>query len=241
MPDMVKNEFVEEMSFSLNDATTIKISGERYIHSYLNHQFYFTNSSSTNFIFRAHQFSSFIVLLGTISSSTTFDPLHAFIVQNKDEMKIPLEMEFIPSIQEFRRAISSLSPEQQEFAEAIRELQMSNTMFGVVIIQIKPQLERVLNLPPESLTKEISLNEKLLKLFIEFQIPSDLLAYDEKLDVFDVNVNGIVNVDVNLTSTSVNSDLLSLRSVEKVRENVEAIEVFYFMILFYIYFINYQL
>ena len=37
---------------------------------------------------------------------------------------------------------------------------------------------QVLNLPSESLTKEIALTQSLLDLFIEFQIPSDLLSYD---------------------------------------------------------------
>jgi hypothetical protein len=49
------------------------------------------------------------------------------------------------------------------------------------VIQIKPALEKVLNLPNDALTKEISLTQDLLKLFIDFQIPSDLLSFDESL------------------------------------------------------------
>jgi hypothetical protein len=61
-------------------------------------------------------------------------------------------------------------------------------------VQIKPQLEKLLNLKDDSLTKglekgkkilffidllcvEIRLTQSLLKLFIEYQIPSDLLTY----------------------------------------------------------------
>ena len=41
-----------------------------------------------------------------------------------------------------------------------------------------PRLERLLGLADGSLTKEIELTQALLDLFIEYQIPSDLLAFD---------------------------------------------------------------
>ena len=47
----------------------------------------------------------------------------------------------------------------------------------------------MLNLPPESLTKEIQLTQKLLDLFITYQIPSDLLSYDG-----DATANGTAKV-----------------------------------------------
>ena len=50
-------------------------------------------------------------------------------------------------------------------------------VFGVCIIQLKPQLEKLLKLPPDALTKEIRLTQDLLSLFIDYQIPSDLLTY----------------------------------------------------------------
>ena len=56
-------------------------------------------------------------------------------------------------------------------------MQLSSTLFAVCTIQIKPQLEKVLNLTPESLTKEIKLTQDLMELFIEYQIPSDLLSF----------------------------------------------------------------
>jgi hypothetical protein len=51
--------------------------------------------------------------------------------------------------------IESLSPEQQRFAQAIRSMQLASTLFGIVVIQIKPQLEKLLRLPHDSLTKGI--------------------------------------------------------------------------------------
>jgi hypothetical protein len=86
--------------------------------------------------------------------------------------------ETLPSPKEFKDAIASLSPEQQRFCKAFRSMQLGSTLFGVCVVQIKPQLEKVLNLPPDALIKEILLTQDLMKLFIEYQIPSDLLSYD---------------------------------------------------------------
>ena len=55
-------------------------------------------------------------------------------------------------------------------------MQLQSTLFGVCVIQIRPQLERLLGLPPESLTKEIKLTQDLLELFVKYHIPSDLLT-----------------------------------------------------------------
>jgi hypothetical protein len=61
--------------------------------------------------------------VGNLSSAEVFQPKHALIIQNKDELKIPLMMETIPAPQEFRDAIESLSPEQQAFCKAYRKMQ----------------------------------------------------------------------------------------------------------------------
>ena len=75
-----------------------------------------------------------------------------------------------------------LSPNQSErielrsFCKFFRSMQLSSTLFAVCIIHIKPQFEKILCIPSHSLTKKLELNELLMKLFIEFQIPSDLLS-----------------------------------------------------------------
>ena len=84
----------------------------------------------------------------------------------------------MPSAKEFQDAISSLSEEQKAFAKAFRGMQLESSVFGICIIQIKPALERLLHLPDGSLTKEIELTQDLMSLFVEYQIPSDLLSYD---------------------------------------------------------------
>ena len=171
------------MSFALDASTRVAFLGERYLHAWISHQFSGQPAPALSLVARARQFSSFILLVGRISSADTFEPRHGIIVQNKDLVKIPLLLEQIPTPKEFRDAIESLSPEQQRFAKAFRGMQLESTLFGVCVIQIKPQLEKLLRLPPDSLTKEIRMTQELLNLFIEYQIPSDLLSYDGPADL----------------------------------------------------------
>jgi hypothetical protein len=183
MPDPISTTVAQSaaarpMSFALDASTRVSFLGERYLHAWISHQFSDASGLSLSLVARARQFSSFILLVGKISSADTFAPKFGIIVQNKDLLKIPLMLEQIPTPKEFRDAIESLSPEQQRFAKAFRSMQLESTLFGVCVIQIKPQLEKLLRLEPDSLTKEIKLTQELLSLFIEYQIPSDLLSYD---------------------------------------------------------------
>lgn len=43
---------------------------------------------------------------------------------------------------------------------------VESTLFGVCVIQIKPQLEKLLKLPDDSLTKEIKLSQVCTNLFV---------------------------------------------------------------------------
>jgi hypothetical protein len=173
-----RTEAARPMRFALDASTRVAFFGERYLHAWISHQFSGQPAPALSLVARARQFSSFILLVGRIASADSFEPRLGIIVQNKDLLKIPLMLEQIPTPKEFRDAIESLSPEQQRFARAFRGMQLESTLFGVCVIQIKPQLEKLLKLPPDSLTKEIRMTQDLLNLFIEYQIPSDLLSYD---------------------------------------------------------------
>merc|ERR1719502_1068608 len=170
------------MTMPLSASTTVSFGGDRYLHAYLSHQFSSQSGANLSLVARARQFSSFLVLVGRVASASTFEPKYAAIIQNKDELTIPLDLSTIPTPKEFKDAIESLSPEQQSFAKAFRAMQLESTLFGLLVVQIKPQLEKVLNLPDDSLTKEIKLTQDLMQLFIKYQIPSDLLAFDGAMD-----------------------------------------------------------
>ena len=187
------------MSFALNAATRVQFGGERYLHALVAHKFSNEAPPPLFLTARARQFSSFMLLLGRLGPNRTFDPKHALIIQNKDDLKIPLLVETLPTPKEFKDAIASLSPAQQRFAKAYRSMQLEGSVFGLLVVQLKPALERLLGLPNDALTKEIRLTQQLLELFITYQIPSDLLSYDgeagasaaEKLEAVRQHVKAI--------------------------------------------------
>ena len=166
----INSHISKPMQFSLNSFTKVTFGGSRYVHGWLGHRFSNEPPASLTLIAQARQLSNYIVLIGRIASPTLFEPNYAIIIQNKDDIKIPLNLESIPTPKQFRDAIQSLSPKQQEFAKAYRNMQLENTLFGICIIQIKPHLEKVLNLQHDSLTKEIELTQQLMELFIEYQV-----------------------------------------------------------------------
>ena len=100
-----------------------------------------------------------ILLLTT--GATAFDYLASLTVQDaatvaKPAAKDPATyLETLPTPKEFKDAIASLSPEQQRFAKAYRSMQLEGSVFAVLVVQLKPQLEAVLNLPAAALTLTI--------------------------------------------------------------------------------------
>jgi len=169
---------VDPIKVPLNAATTLELTGKTYLHGWLNHRFGYTPSGSIRLNARARQFSSFVLLIGTMTSQNGMQPKDAIVLRNRDEIHIPLLLNEIPTATEFKDAIGSLSPEQQRFAKSFRSMQLESSVLGVCVIQIKPQLEKLLGLPQNSLTKEMKLTEDLTELFIEYQVPSDLVSCD---------------------------------------------------------------
>merc|ERR1712013_506235 len=186
----------------LGAATVLELTGSQHLHGWMNHRF--GESSKTHqLVARARQFSSFILVLGNMVDGSTLSPKDAIIVQNKDELLIPLLLEELPTAKEFKDAVKSLSPEQQRFARAYRSMQLSSSVFGICIVQIKPQLEALLGLPADSLDKEMKLTQDLMELFVEYQVPSDLLSYNgysenaavqDKISNVRDNVKGVLGV-----------------------------------------------
>jgi len=190
------------LQMPLNAATMLDLTGKQYLHGWLNHRFE-QHHQSYRLVSRARQFSSFILVIGTMTGPKSIEPKDAIIIQNKDEVIIPLLLNELPTAKEFKEAIKSLSPEQQNFAQAFRRLQLKSSVFACVIIQIKPQLEALLGLPQNALDKEMKLTQNLMELFTEYQVPSDLLSYngrnegvalEDKLDNVRQNVKAVADV-----------------------------------------------
>ncbi len=106
----------------------VTFNGDRFLHGWVSHQFSGQSGASLQLVARARQFSSYIVLVGSIGSAELFMPKYGIIVQNKDELLLPLLLETIPTPKEFRDAIESLSPEQQRFAKAFRAMQLERSV-----------------------------------------------------------------------------------------------------------------
>ncbi len=190
------------LKMPLNAATSLDLTGKQYLHGWLNHRFE-KHHQSYQLVSRARQFSAFILVVGTMTGPNSIEPKDAIIIQNKDEVIIPLLLNELPTAKEFKDAIKSLSPEQQQFAKAYRSMQLQSSVFGCVVIQIKPQLEALLGLPQNALDKEMKLTQNLMELFTEYQVPSDLLSYngrnegvalEDKLDNVRQNVKAVTDV-----------------------------------------------
>lgn len=183
----------------IHATASVEITGDCFLHGWMQHRFLSKPKPEFQLACRARQFSSFLIILGTVSGPDKFEPKDAIVLQNKDEVLIPLLTTVLPSAKEFKDAIHSLSPEQQEFAKAFRGMQLESSVFGICVVQIKPQLEKLLGLPNGALTKEIQLTQDLMSLFIEYQVPSDLMTFDgaaestqaEKLDAVRGHVSSI--------------------------------------------------
>uniref|UniRef100_A0A7S3K0K0 Uncharacterized protein n=1 Tax=Aureoumbra lagunensis TaxID=44058 RepID=A0A7S3K0K0_9STRA len=168
---------------ALGGADSIAFDGPRYAHAYRAQTFSGATPKPLELVANARHFSGFVLLVGKVVAADEFQPDHAIIIQNKDELIIPLILNPLPTPKEFADAIESLSPEQRAFCEAFRAMQLSSSLCGLVVIQLKPAIEKVLNLPDGALTKEIALTDQLLNFFIEYQISTDMLAYDGPQDV----------------------------------------------------------
>jgi hypothetical protein len=165
------------MFVPINAATSVELRGGCFLHGWLQQRFESSPvEPSFQLAARARQFSSFLLITGNMMGPNQLNPKNAIILQNKDELLIPLITNVLPSAKDFKDAIASLSPEQQDFAKSFRSMQLESSVFGVCVIQLKPQLERLLGLPEDALTKEIQLTQDLMSLFIDYQIPSDLLS-----------------------------------------------------------------
>lgn len=76
-------EFLKSsLKVPLSAATVLDLNGKQYLHGYMNHRFG-TTSKRHQLVARARQFSSFIMIVGNMTDSSTLDPKDAVIVQNK--------------------------------------------------------------------------------------------------------------------------------------------------------------
>ena len=181
-----------------------------------------TTNTEYRLVARARQFTNFLLIVGNLSSPNTLDPKAAIVIQNKDEVLIPLLTQVLPTSQEFKDAIASLSEEQQAFCHAFRGMQLDSSVFGICIIQLKPQLELLLGLPNKALTKEIQLTQDLMSLFVEYQIPSDLVSYDDENDDEEEEIDSAATTRT-AAATTVTTTTKGSRKLAAVKAHVKTV------------------
>ena len=164
----------------VGSATEVAFRGECHVHSYVQTVFDEATPPQHVLTARARQFSAFVLMLGTLGGDDgdVFSPTDALVLSSRDELVIPLLFDSIPTAKEFRDLVEQLSPEQQAFVKAYRGMQLKETLFAMCVVQVRPQLESVLNLPAGALTKEIRLTEELLDLFMSHEVAADLLSFE---------------------------------------------------------------
>jgi hypothetical protein len=80
------------MQFALNASTNVTFGGDRHLHTWLAHSFSGQGLPTLKLLAEVRQFSSYIVFMGLIVSAHVFEPKDGMIVQNKDEITIPLDL-----------------------------------------------------------------------------------------------------------------------------------------------------
>jgi serine/threonine protein kinase len=177
-----KIKISEPIVLRIEASTQASITPKCRVHGWIRYRFSGDSglpSEKLTLTARAKNFSSFFLFLGRIKPGNAFDPSVAIIVKNSEKLKIPLNLETIPPPKDFRDAIHSLSPEHRRFASAFRSMQLESTLFGILTIPIKPQLEKVLNLRSGDLAKEFRLAEDAQHLLLEYQVPTGMLSAED--------------------------------------------------------------
>jgi hypothetical protein len=94
-------ETCSPINVPINASTTVILNSNVYLHGLLMHKFS-DSSSDLSLNVRARQFSSYILLIGNMTSIDTFSPKYGVIVKDKDEILIPLLANPLPTTKEFR-------------------------------------------------------------------------------------------------------------------------------------------
>lgn len=167
------------MSITINAFTTVQFVGDQYLHGWIDTHLAKQTQAQHYLNARAQQFSCFLLVLGKVSGLNKFVPKDAIILQNGDELLIPLLLNDLQSAKDCKDASKSLSPEQSRFLRSFRTMQqLKSSVFGFCVIRVKPQLEALLNLPTNSITNEIQLIQDLLQLLVECQIPPNFVSFN---------------------------------------------------------------
>ena len=172
------------MKLVLNKNAELLMAGKEYLHCWIAHEFSGSPNPSNNICInaRVNQFSCLLLLLGTVNSANEFHPQYGITLRNKDQFKIPLHSEYQFSTFHFSEEMhTALSPDQQQFIKMFTKLQSDGNIFAYAVIHVKPQLEKIFNLPPLSLSKDLRLASDLIDFLTTHDIPEEFYRNKRQL------------------------------------------------------------
>ncbi len=168
-----------EVTFPISAATVVRCLPAIHVHGVTLFDVKGEPSHEAAMTVTTRQFGMCVIVLGRLEQNNRLVPEHAVLVQSRQILEIPLGLEVLPSQREFREAVASMSTEQRDFAQAFRAMQLSSTAFAVLVLHVKPQLERLLNVPRPVMTRELALARSVMELLLEYNIPPSLLRASE--------------------------------------------------------------
>lgn len=125
-------------------------------------------------------FGVYLVFLVGFLDDNKIDMKHGLVIRNQEWFEVALEVITLPSIQQFKDATISMSEEQTAFLQSVRQMQLEESMFGILLIDVKSHLQKLFDIPVEILAKDTSLLTNLLEFLVDFQLSSDFLLNVEK-------------------------------------------------------------
>ena len=191
----------------------VEAPGDVKVHSIINNMF---KSGNLNLELKisSKRFNGIIAVLGTIEEGCRLKPCHAITLVDSDSVTIPFIQEMISSGNK-NVNLESLSEEQRQFALAYKNIQLANSLFGVLLVPLIPNLEKLVNLPEDSLLSEVQLVTDLVEIFSKFQVSGDLIAFCE--EDLPTDLPDDITVDRKILFVRQNVDMLN-RYIEHLKK-----------------------
>lgn len=206
---------VRPMKFPISSSTSITYTGERYLHGWMDHQFKGSGgTSSLTMTARTRQFSCFVVVIGTVVTLDHFEPTNAFLLQNQDELRIPLALETLPTpkvnnprvlprvliqFRSFKMQLFHFPPNNNDLLKQFVQCNLQVLFLALQSFKSNPHLKKSLNFQMIVLQRKYvlhktylsySLNIKSQVIFYHLVVILHFLQVNKKLILYERMLRG---------------------------------------------------
>eukprot|EP00039_Didymoeca_costata_P011373 m.159479 g.159479 ORF g.159479 m.159479 type:complete len:969 (+) comp15152_c0_seq4:42-2948(+) len=158
-----------------NHETPVCFSGRRFIHGcFVPGESDVRIAEGVHLVSSAENNGAYVILLGYLLSDR-FHAEDAILMRSKDELSIPLILEAFTSENEYKGDLCNLPQTLKSDIMTERNRRLQQVPFCVGVFHIKPQMEKVFNLPSGSLTKNAQLLKSLLDVISNHKTSADAL------------------------------------------------------------------